>query len=161
IVEIRRTRGPFCALRLEISEAEERSATEGRRNRRVDTGARRPAADQPRRAKPAELEKKLWRGFSRYAIPELENLREGPARSRAERCEAAWHLVRWYFVHGDFSRALQNVRYMRRNETAPEKKVVLTETQCLLQLDHLEEAARTIEAASSSGLNSEFDFDLL
>jgi hypothetical protein len=54
---------------------------------------------------------KLWAGFSRSALRELERLKR--SSSKAEQFAAAWELSRWHAYHGEHERALDHVALMR------------------------------------------------
>jgi glycosyltransferase involved in cell wall biosynthesis len=95
----------------------------------------------------AELERKLWGGYARYAIPELEKLKLDPAARTAERERAAWYLARWFFVDENFLRALENLRYSAQLRAKQHWSRRLCEIQCLVKLGRFEQAH---EAANSA-----------
>ncbi len=97
----------------------------------------------------AELERKLWGGYARYAIPELENLKLDPTARTAERERAAWYLARWFFVDGDFLRALENLRYSAQLRAKQLWSRRLCEIQCLVKLGRIEQAHAAANSAVS------------
>lgn len=132
------------------AQAVQSEATEGSP---IDQGSKRFTA--------ADLEKKLWGGFARYAIPELERLRDDPFASLIERVEAAWYLSRWFYVEGDYARALENVRFASAHSEAPEKRFLILEIQLLLGLGRAEEAEELVNHAIRLKLSKRPDFLLL
>jgi len=62
----------------------------------------------PKACRAYKLERKLWGGFSRYGIRELESLKSDPDAMDFEKIEAAWSLLVWYASLGEYARALEN-----------------------------------------------------
>src|SRR5262249_31343928 len=106
-----------------------------------------------------ELAKKLWGGFSAYAIRDLDRLTSCAVSSAEERSTAAWHLARWYHVQQDYARALDCVILMRHiyPQARPSKKWSLLEVDCLLRLARIQEAREILELKLR---DSDFDPDL-
>jgi glycosyltransferase involved in cell wall biosynthesis len=94
-----------------------------------------------------ELEAKLWGGFSRYALRDLERLRRSRFASPAEQSVAAWALARWYALQQNYERALDYVVFMRTVESRESKRKgqVLLEVDCLIQLGYPEEARKILD----------------
>lgn len=94
-----------------------------------------------------ELDAKLWGGFSRYALRDLERLRRSRFASPAEQSVAAWALARWYALQQDYERTLDYVVFMRAVGSRESKRrgQVLLEVDCLLQLGYPEEARRILD----------------
>jgi glycosyltransferase involved in cell wall biosynthesis len=88
------------------------------------------------------LEDKLWGGFSRYAVGELEALKQSPQTDSGEAAYAAWALAHWYAAERDFERTYDNLKARRRAD--PSKTLdlsqTLLETDCLLRLGDRETA---------------------
>jgi glycosyltransferase involved in cell wall biosynthesis len=139
------TRVPELAAVISRSVAEQRSAAVPFRS-----GKARPSAEV--------FGGKLWAGFSRPALRELEKLKR--SSSKAEQVAAAWELARWYAYHGEHQRALDHVGLMRAVDAkrSRSKNVLLLETESLLHLGHRVEA-RTLVEAGLSGRDG-FDADL-
>jgi hypothetical protein len=98
---------------------------------------------------------KLWAGFSRSALRELEKLKR--SSSKAEQFAAAWELSRWHAYHGEHERALDHVALMRAVDAkrSRNKSVLLLETESLLHLGHRVEARALVDA----GLRERGGFD--
>ena len=60
-----------------------------------------------------KLNRKLWGGFSRYALRELEELKNCTSAQPMERSKAAWYLARWYAFKHDYAQALDYVVFSR------------------------------------------------
>ena len=56
-----------------------------------------------------KLSRRLWGGFSRYALRELEELKDCTSAEPIERSKAAWYLARWYAFKHNYPRALDYV----------------------------------------------------
>lgn len=107
----------------------------------------------------AELDKKLWGGYAKYALPELERLELDPTADVVEREDAAWFLVRWYLAHGQPERALQSIDRSKRLRAKQHPRVFLSEAQCLIKLGRLAEAKACLDEASRA--TGRIDFQLL
>jgi glycosyltransferase involved in cell wall biosynthesis len=99
---------------------------------------------QPHAAK--ALEAKLWGGFSRYALKDLELLKRSPRSDPVEVYHSAWVLARWYAAEKKYELAYENSVLMRLAN--PRKKrmglrQVLLEADCLTRIGE-PEAAREI-----------------
>ena len=94
-----------------------------------------------------DLDIKLWGGFSRYAIPELENWKNSSRAKKSDRVSAAWFLSRWFYVAGDYQTALENISLARVLRAGLEKEIALLEVQCLIKLGRYSAARKTLTAA--------------
>lgn len=107
-----------------------------------------------------ELGARLWGGFSRYALPALEELKEDRSKSVEERIQAAWQLMRWYYVEEDHLRVCQNASLARALSDAPQKRIELAEIQSLIAMGHFAHAHETLCRAEEV-LGPHRDFYLL
>ncbi len=95
------------------------------------------------------LDEKLWGGFSRQALVDIEALKAAEGTPSADRAEAAWSLARWYGAHGDFDLAYQNLRQMHAADpsSAVAMRSILLEAGCLLQRGAQDDARLLLEKA--------------
>jgi glycosyltransferase involved in cell wall biosynthesis len=151
---VRRVRGTFGVLKLERAAGFPQGA-----QRSVSTQQRllRPVASPLDAFSAEDLELKLWGGFSRYAIPELERLKASADAPIAEREAAAWYLTRWFMVEEDYCRALENIELSKQIVKRHRDRVILAEIQCLLRLRRYEQAS----AAITQALQRKVTLDLL
>lgn len=91
-----------------------------------------------------QLGVRLWGGFSRYALPALEELKGDRSKSAEERIEAAWQLMRWYYVEEDHLRVLQNASLARALSDAQQRRIELAEIQSLIAMGHFAHAHETL-----------------
>ena len=105
-------------------------------------------SDDKKENRAIELEAKLWGGFSRYALTDLEKLRRSRFASLAEQSFAAWALARWYALEEDYDRALDYAVFMRsvRSRESKRKGQVLLEADCLMHLGYPEKARRILDS---------------
>ena len=94
-----------------------------------------------------DLEKKLWSGYSHYALTDLERVlhtREMPSHYRAK---VAWVLARWHSAHGDFEKALLYAVLMRALHPAEGwwRGQVLLEVDCLNRVGRHAEAQAMLD----------------
>jgi hypothetical protein len=98
--------------------------------------------NQPRVVAPlsvAQLRDRLWKGFSRPAIRQLELAAR--SASTAEGANAAWALAEWYASLGGYARALDYVAIATAGEGEKRTKAGrLLEAECLIQSGHENEA---------------------
>ena len=94
-----------------------------------------------------KLSRKLWGGFSRYALLELEELRNCTSAEPIERSKAGWYLARWCAFKHDYPQALDHLMFCRLvNPSAPPRKdQTLLEIDCLLRIGHVQEARTIID----------------
>jgi glycosyltransferase involved in cell wall biosynthesis len=83
-----------------------------------------------------ELERKLWGGFSRYALAELQGLARSTTAAPEELSAAAWSLARWHAFQAAPARALKALRQIAKPDdpTKLHLGMVLLEADCLVQL---------------------------
>ncbi len=91
------------------------------------------------------LQAKLWGGFSRDALKDLEALKTSRGTDPTNASIAAWALARWYASEGNFARAYENVVISRLADPAMKLHMgqVLLEAECLIRLEN-REAARGV-----------------
>lgn len=106
-----------------------------------------PAGEVRKGKRPRELERQLWAGYSRYALPELRNVAAGRDVAPQWRAEACWVLARWHSAHGDYERALDYAVLMRsvRPAEAWFKGQILLEVDCLNRLGREVEAREILD----------------
>lgn len=119
----------------------------------VDTA---PAADMaPPKPKPvetakrfsvAELDRKLWGGYSRRACGLLEESKGDGGLPKDERAEAAWCLARWFYYHDNYAKAMQNIQFFNVFHPQIEKKVLLLEILACVKLGRWTEALSRVDA---------------
>lgn len=150
-LEMRRARGDLCLIRLELRPPEQ-------------------LLDQPqheiegpngiRQFPSSELELKLWGGYATDALAALEERKQMQNLGVTAREGAAWSLVRWYFVEGDYERVLENVALTKTMTSKPQRRVAIAEAQSLWFLKRHEEAQACLERAIKANPNHEMDFRL-
>jgi glycosyltransferase involved in cell wall biosynthesis len=99
---------------------------------------------QPRYVRALELEQRLWAGFSRPALAELDAIATDATAHPSERFSAAWALARWHESHGNIAGA---ARYLTRLEQAP-PSFLTHPGPVLLRAELLSHAGLTREAAA-------------
>ena len=111
--------------------------------------------------KVGDLCEKLWGGFSRSALRQLEDLKRSERAPIQERSEAAWQLARWHAFQQNFDLALECVEFMRKLDPTkrPTKGQVLVEVDCLLHVGDAASARARLDVALESGRDS-IDFFL-
>lgn len=103
------------------------------------------------------LDVSLWGGYSRYTLPELESLKVNDKASIKDRTKAAWYLKGWYFMEEDYLRAYENIAYITLLDSTIEKKRIVAEVQCLIELGRYVEAQdRITQAIDALGEISDF-----
>ena len=104
-----------------------------------------------------KLNRKLWGGFSRYALRELEELKNCSSAQPIERSKAAWYLARWYAFKHNYAQALDYVVFSRviNPSAIPKKDQRLLEIDCLLRIGDVQEA-RTIINQELMGHDPDF-----
>lgn len=86
------------------------------------------------------LEKKLWGPYPVQASNDLQNVLHSSIYSDADRSFAAWTLARWLSYRGEFSVALSRIRDARTFEGSENRRYILAEANCLIELGRREEA---------------------
>jgi Glycosyl transferase family 2 len=94
------------------------------------------------------LQSKLWGGFSRSALAELERIRLSPASEPKDAARAAWILARWAATRGDYAAALENIVLMRLADPATlgDRRQVLQEAKYLCLLGRTAQARALLDA---------------
>ncbi|MGB3514272.1 MAG: tetratricopeptide repeat protein [Microcoleaceae cyanobacterium] len=90
---------------------------------------------------------RLWGGYSRYALPALEEITHDLTASNRERIEAAWELVQWYYLEANYERCLENIELIKIFQKKPEQKILLVEVQCLIKLNRILLADKRLDFA--------------
>jgi glycosyltransferase involved in cell wall biosynthesis len=94
----------------------------------------------------AELDRKLWGGYSRLATEALGRTKGDGSLAKLDRADAAWCLARWFYFHADYPRTMENVQFFNVFHPAIEKKVLLLEIQALIKLERWSDALERIDA---------------
>lgn len=76
--------------------------------------------------------KKLWGGFSHYALSKLEALAN--SENKSYRAQSSWHLARWYYVHGEIGKTLNEIRLLEQQQSQLSKKIAVGQAKCLISL---------------------------
>lgn len=102
---------------------------------------------EPAPFSPMALEKKLWGGYSTYALQDLYFIVSSRRMLAGTRADAAWVLARWHTARTEYALGLQYALLMRAldKSRAWDKGQVLLEVDCLNRLGRAEEARRTLE----------------
>lgn len=101
-----------------------------------------------------ELGLKLWGGFSRYAVEDLEAVRQSDTFTVTERRAAAWYLAEWNNFQGDYRTALAHLQFANSlgGPWRLEKPNLLFETNLLLRLGRIVDAEALVsEGAGQHG----------
>jgi len=104
------------------------------------------------------LDKKLWGGFSTYALDELYKIKESSSAPVNERVKAARAIVRYDYDNGDFEKALEGIQFI--NETKKYKKPnvdrVIPEIKVLKKVGQAAKAKEILwDTIDAVGLESE------
>lgn len=91
------------------------------------------------------LELKMWCGFSREAVRDLETIKESNLKDPDIKSNAAIYLSRWYAFKGDLQHALENVRFAKQLLNQQTKLLVRIETELLMQLGFDHEAQNALK----------------
>ena len=106
----------------------------------------------------SELGLKLWGGFSRYSIKELENASKDKTLSNKERSLALYTLGRWFSSNLEWQKAYDNLKLIRKLDIkfyrAKRTKLLLIEA--LLQLGLKDKARNFIEETIAIRFDSDF-----
>lgn len=105
-----------------------------------------------------DLDKKLWGGYSAYALKELEKLRNSLTESIHERMRASRSLSRWYFDKGEFEKAYEELEFINEVKPIrnPNQDRTITEIKVLKKLGRNNIGKRKIwEIIELKGLESE------
>ncbi|MDT9190711.1 MAG: glycosyltransferase, partial [Limnospira sp. PMC 894.15] len=90
---------------------------------------------------------RLWGGYSRYALPALEEIKHDLTAAKSERIQAAWELVCWYYVDGDYELALENIELINILGAEIHSRYLLAEIQCLIKLNRINQAEKRLDFA--------------
>ncbi len=90
----------------------------------------------PKAGRALTLQRKLWGGFSRYALGELEGLKHSHRESEPEKVSAAWSLMVWYSSRQEYARALDNFAFACkwREKLVDMRRWVLAAAYCQVKL---------------------------
>src|SRR5690625_1456182 len=93
-----------------------------------------------------DLDRKLWAGYSKYALKELNQLKHSQDAPLNERLRATRSLARWYYDKQDYEKAYTELEYI--NETKPlnhpNPDRVITEIKVLKNLNETKAAKRKV-----------------
>ena len=107
----------------------------------------------PKAGSPHKLEHKLWGGFSRYGIKELESLKSDPDAMDFEKIAAAWSLLVWYSAQGEYARALENFVFacQVQGTLKDSKKWAIPAAGCMVKLGHFNAARDLLDGILGKG----------
>ncbi|MGI0501002.1 glycosyltransferase, partial [Limnospira platensis] len=94
-----------------------------------------------------DFTKRLWGGYSRYALPALEEIKHDFTASKTERVRASWNLSRWYYAEGDYHKCLDNIKLIHVLYFKIQPVHLLAEIQCLIKLNLISRAENSLEFA--------------
>lgn len=134
--------------------------------KRIKNGKRQPNTKTPTKSKKSnntnvelesrKLEKKLWGGYSSYALEELKALRDSNKASINERINAANSIARWYFDQNEIKKAYEQFDFIHSiyNPVTPHLGNTIREIKVLKKLGEVEFAKRKVwEAIRRRGLH--------
>ncbi len=110
----------------------------------------------PKAGKAYSLERKLWGGFSRYALKELEAIKHTVSSRDSEKVSAAWSLLVWYASQGEYSQAIENFDFAccQRASLRSFKKWAIPAACCQIQLRDFNSARKLLATIlDESGFN--------
>ncbi|RKL68043.1 hypothetical protein CR203_05975 [Salipaludibacillus neizhouensis] len=138
----------------------ETGKNEGNQNKQQDNASDSTVSEMPagNAVTAKDLEKKLFGGFSQYALPELVELKESPRASLFQRTKAASILAKWYNDKNENEKALKELEFM--NELKPMKRPninrIIPELKVLKKLGATKEARKLLwETIDIVGLDAE------
>jgi glycosyltransferase involved in cell wall biosynthesis len=101
------------------------------------------------RSDPDRLHARLWGGYARYALADLEALRLSPASHPAVARSAAAALARYYAASGDHAAALGCIAFIRAGSPrqAAGRRLQSIEINSLLALNRIDDARYLLERA--------------
>ncbi len=109
-----------------------------------------PIVSTPSQPRPAKtLEDKLWGGFARYALKELESLKQSSSVERGHVSSAALALAYWHAAEGDLQRACENAIMARQASATRTASLaqILLEAYCLVRTGQSENARALVSRA--------------
>ncbi|MUK87352.1 glycosyltransferase [Ornithinibacillus sp. L9] len=103
------------------------------------------------------LDRKLWGGYSNYALEELLELKNSENAPMNERMRATRSLSRWYYDHQEYEKAYEELEYINEvkpiNNPNPDR--VITEIKVMKKLGEIKAARRKVwEVINSRGLQT-------
>lgn len=104
---------------------------------------------------------KLWAGFSKPALDDLQKLIR--SNSRKQQFAASWALARWRAALGEHQRALDHVAFMKalgEKQTRSVPYATLLEVHCLVQIGQKEQARSLLDIHLGTGDNLNADLNL-
>ena len=112
----------------------------------------------PKAGRALTLQRKLWGGFSRYALRELEALKHSHLESEPEKVSAAWSLMVWYSSRQEYARALDNFAFACkwREKLVDMRRWVLAAAYCQVKLGNFSSAHDLLHSIlTRRGFNSD------
>ncbi|WBL14538.1 glycosyltransferase family 2 protein [Sutcliffiella sp. NC1] len=104
------------------------------------------------------LDKKLWAGFSKYAIKELSDIKYSSEHSKSERVKAARAIARWEYDNNRYEKALENLYFVDEIRSSSKINIdaVIREIKVLKKLGQEDLALRELwKAIDGLGMESE------
>ena len=99
------------------------------------------------------LEQKLWGGFSRYALVELELLKSDSNAGEPEKIWASWSLLVWHYTHSEYTQAIENFVFacQLRESLKHCKKWVINAAWCEVRLRNSKSARELLDNTIKKG----------
>lgn len=95
----------------------------------------------------SDLDERLWRGYARYAMGELETISAAVGAKESD-CEiASWARARWHGGFGRWDEALAALRDVDPGRRQAKKELVLLEADCLIRAGQGEQARALVSTA--------------
>ena len=109
----------------------------------------------PKAGRAFSLERKLWNGFSIYALAELESLKCCSNAKEPEKIWAAWSLLVWHFTHAEYAQANKDFAFACRllDSLKNTKKWVIPTAWCKVKLGDFLSAREILENTLRDGFN--------
>lgn len=111
-----------------------------------------------KRTSAIDLDRKLWAGYSQYALQELNDLKECADSPLNERLRSARSLARWYFDHEEYDQAYKELEYISEVKPLnhPNADRVIPQIKVLQKLGNIHRAKRKVwETIKENGPQSE------
>jgi hypothetical protein len=107
----------------------------------------------PKAGRALNLERKLWRGFSSYALEELESLKYNPRTEEPEKVSAAWSLMVWHCTQQDYATAFENYTFacLVRDKLTTSKKWAIPVAWCKVKLGQQNSARDLLDGTLKKG----------
>ncbi len=100
------------------------------------------------------LSKKLWGGYARYAVPELEALVSNTGADIYDRVAAAWALARWHYSNGAYEKMLPYIIACKEVKNFRKKQLLIGEALCLFHLGHYKAAKLFFDSLDKKDFNT-------